>query len=417
MLINFTIKNFRSFWDMNSVSFKPTPNLKELTKFIALYGPNASGKSNIAKALAYVQFAVQNTDSVNNTTLEHPLLQPFLFNKEGNSEPSFFELEVLDMASETIYRYGFTVSKTEVVAEWLFERARRSQNTTERKLFTRDLNGIKFNARVPSRIKALRGNISKSILALAYFANNNYQPAYRIVEYISKKTIIFDGSDFDRISQIANERMVKDPSLLKEVTSIVHNFDLSVKEININQAPASQEQIEQLQKALPQLKPLLGDSSGIIRTDTETTHSIYDSQGNISGVTKLGIFNESLGTQKLIPFITMLVDAMRDGALIVIDEFGASFHPFITNALVELFVSRKHNSQLLTLTHETFILNNTNCISMDSFWFVEKNRKEESNIFALSEYKPRSDAKIDKQYLEGRFGAVPVVFKAKDVSK
>jgi len=122
--------------------------------------------------------------------------------------------------------------------------------------------------------------------------------------------------------------------------------------------------------------------------------------------------NESAGTEKLIWFVTMLMEAMDKGWAVVADEFDSSFHPFVAKALVDMFLRKGHRAQLVALTHETYLLTQKMGLDRTQIWFTEKNEQEESGLVCLDEYKPRGTAQFEKQYLEGRFGAVPIILGA-----
>ncbi len=415
MILNFSIKNYRSFKELNSLSLETAEESSpKPLRFAAIYGPNASGKTSLLKALEYMRFAMQNIDAVNKLTLNHVLLQPFLLNAQSSSEPSFFELTLLDETTSSRYQYGFEVTKERIVSEWLVETAKRETNLSPRELYTRTEKGINFHSSISKDIKQFKNNIPETILALPFLANNNYDIARRVTNLVVSKLVLFDSSNVETIRGIAYQRYLVDSQLRADVLKLIKSFDVDIQGISIEQIPISADDSANLDAILQQLPFFQGNLQGLMKTSVSTRHNVYDAAGKVKSSATFDLNNhESLGTQKLIPFIIMALDAMRDGYTLVIDEFGSSFHPFITEALVRLFLTNKHSAQLVVLTHETHLLGKSLDLGADQIWFVEKSCREESTLVAVTEYKPRTDARVDKQYLEGRFGAVPTVLDTK----
>jgi AAA15 family ATPase/GTPase len=120
--------------------------------------------------------------------------------------------------------------------------------------------------------------------------------------------------------------------------------------------------------------------------------------------------HESVGTTQLFGFAAVVLDALDYGHTLMIDEFGSSLHPFISSAIVKQFVSKKTNrngAQLIVFTHESYLLSKKSDLRRDQIWFVDKNEREETTMRSLAEYKTRNDYEVAKNYLEGRFGALP----------
>lgn len=410
MIIDFTVKNFRSFSEINSISFtdKSKKNATRPLNFAAIYGANASGKSNIMKALDYVRFAMQNIDVVNKLTVSHPLLQPFLLDEESAQKPSFFEMTLQDVDKDIIYRYGFEVTRNEVVSEWLIENAFRGSRRTEREIFTREKQAFQFGQSVPRRVQLLAENVNEVVLALPYFANSNYDTALAVANLLISKLAIFDSSNTDMMHQIAYQTLDSKPELKDRVVEVIRHLDWSIENIDVEMKPVT---VDELVGLPDQLKPLMSQANGLVNTRIQTSHNLYDKLGVSVGHVKFGLENESLGTQKVIPLITMLLEAIEQDLIVVLDEFGSSLHPFISKALVDLFGHAEHNAQLLVITHETYLLTQNMNLDPSQLWFVEKNRREQSKLVSLADYSPKDSARLDKQYLEGRFGAVPIVFK------
>ena len=150
MIIEFSVKNFRSFRELATLSLEAEPlktgksNLfstefkTKLLPSAGIFGHNASGKSNLVKALAYMQWAMLNSDYLNQPTTKSPLLQPFLLNLESCKDPSFFQIVLWDAEKKTEYRYGFEISGERVVSEWLETVTKVKKNRRRREIFLRN---------------------------------------------------------------------------------------------------------------------------------------------------------------------------------------------------------------------------------------------------------------------------------------
>lgn len=416
MIKNFTFGNYRSFKDQQTLLLeKSTGDEADNGNLDVVFGPNASGKTNILLALEYLRFAIQNEDAVSNMTTRHPLLQHFLLNKSSSKEPCLFELTLAESDS-TSYRYGFEVNiaENQVSSEWLFETAKRNQKTTERKIFTRDEKGFSFDASTGRHIKSLYQNIPNNVLALKRFANENHPASLTVASGIANKFILFNATNAQQIEPIALKHYAEDPDLLARATKIIHALDFAINKIDVEHKMISKSELANI--PLPdQLRPLLDQQQDIFSSSVRTYHNTYSKKGDIIGSVAFDLKGqESQGTQNLLPFLAMVLHAMDNGLIVVIDEFGSGWHPFISAYLTKMFAQCGHKGQFVLLTHETYLLSQKVGLAKNQIWFVEKNRKEESNLTCLSQYKPRDDVRFEKQYLEGRFGAVPSVFEVED---
>ena len=149
MIIEFSIKNFRSFKELATLSLEAeslktgknglisTEFKTNLLPAIGIFGHNASGKSNLIKALVYMQWAMLNSDYLNQPTTKFPFLQPFLLNVESCKEPSFFQIVLWDSENKTEYRYGFEINAENVVSEWLETVTKVKKNRRRRMIFLR----------------------------------------------------------------------------------------------------------------------------------------------------------------------------------------------------------------------------------------------------------------------------------------
>ena len=430
MIIDFTIKNYRSFKDASSLSLLAEERLKNdgiaITKtafddnvlpVAGIFGQNAGGKSNVIKALAYMTQSLLNTNHINAPINKHPLLQPFLLNRSSREEPVHFELTIWDSKTTTQYNYGFEVGNSGVELEWLELVDRPQKKRRSRLIFERKGKKFSFDKTVQARLEPLTINVLDTALAVNVFGNLAEPISHRLLELVSPQNIkIVDGTDTEQLTHYALNRCFEDKTLQSQVISIIKKSDIDINDVSIDRT-------QMTLKDLPvpeELKPLMAkasQSSGY-NYRIESQHSVYDDNGNKTNESHSFNFgDESLGTQKIFALAVILLDAMNKGETVVFDELGSSLHPFLTKKIVELFQSTKSNklgAQLIFTTHETFLLsknslNNKLDLRRDQIWLAGKASNETSVLRCLSEYKTKKEYELAKRYLEGRFGAVPVL--------
>jgi hypothetical protein len=370
-----------------------------LLKSAAIYGANASGKSNFIAALKFMRGFILNSSK--ETQAAEPIdVEGFRLDSEMTAKPSFFELVFLLEGKK--YRYGFEVNTEKVVSEWLFY----SPRTKEAKLFTRDSNGITFF----SPFKEGRGIVEKTrenALFLSVVAQFNGTIAQQILEWFRHFGVISGLIDFG-IRDYTVQSCENSENKL-DIVRFIKRLDLGFDDFQIEKVKMTE---ARLPKGLPKdLKEFVLKKSSD-RTFVRTVHKKYDSDGQILSSELFDLDdNESEGTKKLFSFAGPLVDVLKNGRVIVIDELDARFHPLITCAIIRLFNSNEtnpQNAQLIFTTHDTNLLSNT-IFRRDQIWFTEKNPRGATDLYSLAEFKVRNDASYEKDYIQGRYGAVPFI--------
>jgi hypothetical protein len=160
------------------------------------------------------------------------------------------------------------------------------------------------------------------------------------------------------------------------------------------------------------IKSFILKNGGGKLTSIQTIHRKFDGEGNSVSTELFDLDDqESEGTQKVFALAGPLVDTLKNGKVLIIDEFDARIHPLISRAIVELFNSNESNSnnaQLIFMTHDTNLLSNR-LFRRDQIWFTEKNRYGATDLYSLAEYKIRNDASFESDYIKGRYGAIPYI--------
>ena len=417
MIVEFSIKNVRSIKDLQTLSFAKT-GLKSRKEFsfidsnnisecngekcfnvLGLYGANASGKSNIVKALDYFinTISVQPSSQSN---LSH-LSQPFLFQENPEETESFFQM--VFMLNQTKYRYGFTVKKnldkridgiaysSEIITnEWLFSDKGKKMSP----LFIRE--GSKNNNKLQNKSGIPNTTPYKHNLFLTHAA------AFDITGDCKEITDYFKGfavSDFEfsheKFRWLSIESIIhKNDDLKNEFLSLLNSFNLNFDDIILEE-----NQNYNSNEIFPQEK------ISLVKNFQRENKEIKKISLNLKQ-------HESSGTQKMFDLAGLLLRAFNlpTSCFILLDEIDSHFHPALLINLVNLFNNpriNKSNSQLLFSSHDTNLMAPT-IMRRDQFYFTEKNIDFSTKLYSLADLKGiRNDADFAKQYLAGFYGALP----------
>ncbi len=417
MLINFTVSNFLSFKESNTLDLIATSikeyeseNLFSLERFNLLkgaiiYGANASGKSNFIKAMSTMKRIV--FESFEQSSTSELDIMPFLLSSETDGTPTLFE--VVFVMDEIRYRYGFEVSNTKVEAEWLFETSKK----TEKPLFLREGDGIEI-MRSFSEGKSLESRTRDNALFLSVVDQFNGEIAGKIMHWFS---------NFNTISGLSHERyksvtfsMLENPVTSPELKKFYKELDLGFQDLSISKKLFD---AKELPSDMPELlvKQMITDLEGAFQMEIKTLHNKYDTKHNLVDRIEFDLRSqESSGTNKLFNISGPVFDVLHDGGVLVVDELDASLHPLLTLAVTKLFNSKElnpKNAQLIFATHDTNLLNYGH-YRRDQIYFVEKDPYGASEIYSLVEYKEegkkiRKDRSYEKDYIDGRYGAIPII--------
>lgn len=380
--------------------FEVDKDLK-LLKSAAIYGANASGKSNLAQALSFMKwFAINSskeTQSTEKINVEH-----FRLSTETESEPSFFEIVfVLDGQQ---YRYGFEADRDRVVSEWLFY----VPKVRETKLFERE--GDRFSVSKTYKADGIQQKTRDNALFLSVSAQFNVEIAEQILEWLTSQLQIISGLNDEAYLEYTVNCLMGDKNK-DEIIQLVKKLDLGIGEIEVEQIEIT---VDSFPTELPdELKKLILKSGRGKATSINTVHKKFDSEGNYISTEFFNLNQqESEGTQKIFALAGSLVDVLKNGKVLVVDELDARLHPLISHAIIELFNSNQSNpnrAQLIFMTHDTNLLSNK-LFRRDQIWFTEKNRYGATDLYSLAEYKGvRHDASFESDYIKGRYGAVPYI--------
>ena len=419
-LIEFSVKNFRSIKERMTLSLVASKKLVSqestvdegavfdvdaeyaLLKSVAIYGANASGKSNIMSAVNVLKSMVLN--SSRETAANQPIsVDPFSQDELTAQAPSAFEIVFL--LGESTYRYGFDATAERVTAEWLFT----SAGGREKTLFTRTVDGITVGrSKLFKEGKGLEERTRANALFLSVVAQFNGALAVAIQKWFADSLKTISGLDDAGYLGFTISRC-DDEEWRSSIVDFVRALDVGIEDISISKVPLRDSLPHELPTEIRQL--ILSKNDGEI-PHVSTSHRVFGSDGRVVGISSFDFDKqESEGTQKVFALAGPLIDTLKNGRVLFVDEIDARLHPLLTIALIRLFNSaetNRKNAQLVFTTHDTNVLS-SDVLRRDQVWFTEKDRFGASVLYSLLEYKPRNDSSLSKNYLQGRYGAIPIL--------
>ena len=407
MLIDFTVKNYRSIKDEQHLSMVSTkqkehiethtfevlqPTSTRLIKTAAIYGANAAGKSNFIKALRTMQDIVIFSTSKYQRGDLLPI-KPFLF--DGTSLHEATEFEVNFISDGVRYQYGFSATQERIVEEWLIAYPKgRPQNWFARVLNTKTNEPTydwQFGDKLTGQKQLWQESTRDNALFLSTAVNLNSEQLNPVFDWFDKILRITGVGGWSPKFTI---ELCKENKHKEDFLRFLRTADMDIEDIEI------EENVFSHNKAVP-------SAFAELLHNKETVKMWHrDDKGN---KVALDLNEESDGTQKLFAFIGPWLDSLEKGHVLLIDELHDNFHPLMVKFLVELFhnsTTNRSNAQLIFTTHETSILSQ-DVFRRDQIWFCEK-RAKATVLYSLVEFKARKGVTdLEKAYLSGRYGALP----------
>lgn len=429
MLMGFKVKNFRSFDELQHFSMLAgkvrnnenhiiETNNKKILKFSGLFGANGSGKSNLIIAISIIK-------GIFNGGIRTLINNQFYRGKNGDpNKDSYFEYEI--EIDKKLYSYGFELnfSRNELVSEWLIDMTK----PTEKIIFERDLKKKTIGSDIKEKneyfntcLKEMKNNNSDLFLL---------EMSRRLI--MSKNNDIFFKDIINVFNFLANEMIIIKPASHKLLPlDYVDKKDKIIKylnkmDININNIKADDYDINSIRSRMSDVDfanfindfEMISKKAKINSCTLRIENDLYlvkKDENNKFEVKSLkfmhnnseysfGAYEESDGTIRVLELLDIL---LTDNKVYLIDELDSSLHPLLVEGLLKLFLESNNTNQLIITTHELKTLD-FDLVRRDEIWFAEKSEEGSTRIFSLEEFKDvaRFDRKIDKAYLEGRFGAI-----------
>ncbi len=419
MLVEFSVENFRSIKEKvtlsmvasgykgleeNVISQEKTANLR-LLKSAVIYGANASGKSNLIMAMNFMINLVKKSHKLQQG--DEIEVSPFKFDRESRKPSSF---EVAFIHNKKKYVYGFSCTEQEIIHEYLYEypKGRRSI------LFERENGKFKFTKDVKTQ-KEISKRTASNALYLSVASQWNYELIGEIFKWFTNTYVMSPSSpesvfaytpllEMIGFSSIAYEdtiRLLEKENIKKSIIKFMKKADISIDNIEIEKP--------ELGEGNPRSKNIFNFLGQM--PEIKFIHSSKTSNGEKLQI-EFDLSEESDGTKKLLRILAPWVDSLQNGKIMIADELDLRLHPLLTEMIVKMFHSNKHNkkdSQLIFTTHNTYLMR-ADFFRKDQIWFTEKTERQNTELYSLYDVKGvRKNENIEKGYLLGRYGGTPLI--------
>lgn len=414
MLIQFNFKNFMSFRDEASLDMTATKISEhpahvvetggdKLLTVAAIYGANASGKSNVYNAFSFMRDYVVNSfyfggDSGRKNS-EIPKVTPYLFDRESRDNPSEFEVFYIDQTDgkEKTYQYGFVIRGAEILEEWLYSKAKTSRSDYRTIFYRKKGEELEADGLAKKAVSNLKEALQKETLIVSLGAKLNIPVLAAVYNWFANNETVHLatlGEEFSRASDLP-AGFVTDRAVQENVLRYMASFDESIVDFEIEEIKRTDED-------------LLGKSYII-----HTIHRLADG----SGLQSILLGNESSGTRKMLALYEPLKYVLDHGSVMFIDELNDCLHPLLVRNIILTFLAPEINAnhaQLILTSHDVWQFSNE-LLRRDELWITDKSRDGVSTLYSVADFKDEEGKKIrrneaiGKNYLVGNYGGIPAL--------
>lgn len=395
MLRSFRLGNHRSFRDEQELLLMPAlpGDERPAVPVIAVYGANASGKSNLLKGMTLVKRAVENRH-VPNPSGRHDIVavqDPFRLDPGAEPRPSTFVFELI--AGGVPYTYGFLLHGEEIHEEWLYSYPEKRK----RVVFERDRGAIKFGTTVADfkqKLEVLEELIRPTALFLSVCDRLELGPLMPVYRWFASglRASGMGGPSLDPefVQWLVGDYLRRNPGSRQRMVSLLNLADVGIVDVLVEERKDSHRR-----------RP------GGFDLELKLLHGAARERFDFD--------DESSGTRNWIGLLPLVLSALDEGLVLLVDEIDSSLHPLLTAKLVGLFQDTEVNNkgaQLIFTTHDTSLLGSMlgeQVLDRDQIWFVDRDPEGASSLYPLTDFKPRKDQNTERRYLAGSYGAVPVL--------
>lgn len=414
MLLQFNFKNYKSFRDDTTLDLTAT-KISEFNNHVisvanehvlpvaAIFGANASGKSNVQEAFRYMATYVIHSlnyggdeSSAKKKKSEFFKPTPFLFDTTSKTAESLFDVYFMDSEENgaKTYNYGFTVNTTGVCEEWLNYKSKSSRGAY-RKIFYRNGDKYDFSGLPAKSQDNLKIALEKETLVVSLGAKLKIAKLKFVRDWFLNNDFADFGKPIENyfLSRLIPEGFAESKDVQKKVVDYFAAFDPSIIGFNVETYKVDNDEDEHLK--------------------IDAIHRMNDSDQTVS----IPLQHESAGTLKMFALYPMLQDVLSNGGVLFIDELNARLHPLLVRTFIitflDLNINAKH-AQLIFTSHDSWQLNGS-MLRRDEIWFTEKDSSGVSNLYSLADFvdedgvKIRKDENYEKNYLLGKYGAIPTL--------
>ncbi|MEW5288775.1 ATP-binding protein [Erwinia papayae] len=412
MLIEFRVKNFRSLRDEQVLSLVASKDktlqdthtqatgisaAPEVLRSAVVYGANASGKSNLIKALQYMRGVVTESATAMQPSQTFAV-QQFRLDAVSVGQPSEFEVTFLNDGVR--YQYGFAMTTQRIVSEHLLVyKSFKPQHWFTRRFdadTSKDIYDFGPGLKGPKNL--WEGATRPNALFLSMAVQLNSESLRPLFDWFLNHLVIFNEQA--QLSPQMSIELLKKADGRKEICNFLSSADISIADIDVETRKVPGQAIH--------FDLMAGKTE--VRSEEMEEHKVLFHHVTEQGKAVFDIMDESNGTRNLLFLAAPVLNILNKGLTLVIDELDNSLHTLLVRELVRLFHRPEINTggaQLIFTTHDTSLLDAPNLFRRDQVWFVEKDRDQTSTLVSLSEFSPRKNEALERGYLMGRYGGVP----------
>ncbi|MCC8248527.1 AAA family ATPase [Saccharothrix luteola] len=419
--------NHRSFRDEQELLLMPVyAKDREVLPVAAVYGADASGKSNLLDGLKFMADAVRESFAQWRPGGGVPR-RPFKLDPAARERPSVFVAEFVEAGVR--YTYGFEVDDERVLSEWLYSYPEKRK----RVLFDRSGGDVAFGktvAEAGAKGEVLRELLRPNALFLSLAAQSNVTALLSPCRWFTERLCFRSGdATSDQTTKVA-EFLHENPDMHERLVELVQAADFGIVDITVNRPPGLDMTPAQFLAIAEKMEELPRSGKAELRSDPT---ALADLMSRVeASLTRLArhrirlehgagelfeLDEESAGTRSWLGLLPDVLRILRDGGVLTVDEIDESLHSLLTARLIALFNDPQANSgngQLLFTTHDATLLHPPladEVLDRDEVWFVEKGETGASTLYPLSDFKPRREDNLERRYLAGQYGAVPRLYE------
>jgi AAA15 family ATPase/GTPase len=415
MILHFKVKNFRSYKD--EVTFSMEANASELKssnfiefdnaadqrfkilKVALIYGANASGKTNIIRALYELLYLIQYKPKVNQSLRVNEV---FKLDRYSQNQPSEYTLTFLGPEQKK-YTYSFSVLKDSILEEELVYYPNGKKTTVFKRNPLEELNTVQTGVLGDSFNKKIISVFENQLILSKFGDDEPHELLSKVYKYFDSFSVINATNEkhLDSLQRTTSKTLSEKKELLKKVQRLIKWGDTKIEDIII-------------------VKQIFDDRGKVINDDRASSvgtnpydvygvHNVYEGDDIIDRY-DMEFRNWSHGTQSLYKLGGEIITTLENGGILIVDELDTSLHPFLTKMLLMMFQSTStnpKNAQLIFTTHDVTLLDR-DLIRRDQIWLAEKDEKGMTDLYSLQDFDDvREDTPFEKWYLAGKFGGLP----------
>lgn len=422
MLLRFGASNYRSIKDYQELSLVAS-SLKDLKVHlcesegfkekilpaIAIYGANASGKTNILKALNFMVSGILKSHLTGR--VEGGISRPFFKLSQRYKElPSKFDCDFIH--NKVRYHFGYIVDNHRILEEWLYAYPHGTRQVWYHR--KHDSSEMYFGKFLKGKNRVIEELTRDNSLFISVAAQYNHEQLSEVYKFF-KENLIFSFNNFGTLSE--SSKYISDECLKDRIISFVRQADTGITSAKVVKVEVP-EHIKDFDSKLNTLISEFTDTNKVkVKTNIDANQIIFAHRGEDGDDIFLDINTESRGTIALIKMLGPIFDSLSAGKTIIIDELDTSMHSLLSRKLIELFNSNFTNTncaQIVFSTHDTSILSRE-VLRRDEIWFTEKNSEGATEIYSLADIKSRQSDNFENGYLQGRYGGIPFLGNVDDL--